>query len=93
MSANTVAITVAAVHLAGGTPSLSPEDVDVVRAWKDAEYRQSLTPEQLAQLPDNPAGSIDLVDAGFDAEHGTVGRRLFTTDCPHLFFTIFFCDQ
>lgn len=30
--------------------------IDVKRAWKDREYRASLTPEQLAALPANPAG-------------------------------------
>jgi mersacidin/lichenicidin family type 2 lantibiotic len=35
--------------------------VDIVRAWKDEEYRLSLTDEQRAQLP-NPAGSLDLED-------------------------------
>jgi len=35
---------------------------DVVRAWKDPVYRASLSPEQLAQLPANPAGAIELND-------------------------------
>jgi mersacidin/lichenicidin family type 2 lantibiotic len=34
--------------------------VDIIRAWKDAEYRQSLTAEQRAALPDNPAGLAEL---------------------------------
>jgi len=38
----------------------NPEKIDIVRAWKDEEYRNSLTPEQLAQLPPNPAGDVDL---------------------------------
>ena len=37
-------------------------DIDVVRAWKDEEYRSSLTEDQRAQLPENPAGMIDLTD-------------------------------
>ena len=37
-------------------------DIDVVRAWKDEEYCSSLTEEQRAQLPENPAGMIDLTD-------------------------------
>lgn len=36
--------------------------IDIVRAWKDPLYRASLSPEQLAQLPDNPAGVITLSD-------------------------------
>jgi mersacidin/lichenicidin family type 2 lantibiotic len=34
--------------------------VDIVRAWKDEEYRLSLTEEERAQLPEHPAGLIDL---------------------------------
>lgn len=30
--------------------------IDVVRAWCDEEYRNSLTDEQRACLPENPAG-------------------------------------
>ncbi len=37
-------------------------NLDVVRAWKDEEYRNSLTEEQRAQLPENPAGLIDLTE-------------------------------
>ena len=29
-----------------------------MRAWKDEEYRNSLTPEQLATIPPNPAGEL-----------------------------------
>jgi mersacidin/lichenicidin family type 2 lantibiotic len=36
--------------------------VDIVRAWKDPLYRASLSPDELAQLPDNPAGAIELSD-------------------------------
>lgn len=37
--------------------------MDIIRAWKDETYRQSLSPEDLAQLPENPAGLIELTDA------------------------------
>lgn len=30
--------------------------MDAIRAWKDPEYRATLTAEQLATLPGNPAG-------------------------------------
>jgi mersacidin/lichenicidin family type 2 lantibiotic len=36
--------------------------VDIARAWKDPEYRKSLTPEELANLPPNPAGGAALSD-------------------------------
>jgi mersacidin/lichenicidin family type 2 lantibiotic len=38
-------------------------NVDIIRAWKDEEYRLSLTEEQLAALPPNPAGQIELAEA------------------------------
>jgi mersacidin/lichenicidin family type 2 lantibiotic len=34
--------------------------LDIVRAWKDEEYRRSLTEAQRAALPQNPAGLIEL---------------------------------
>nr|BBH85598.1 hypothetical protein KTC_03490 [Thermosporothrix sp. COM3] len=30
--------------------------LDVIRAWKDADYRADLSPEALAALPENPVG-------------------------------------
>ena len=33
---------------------------DIIRAWKDEEYRNSLSEEQRSQLPENPAGMIEL---------------------------------
>ncbi|MVT11436.1 mersacidin/lichenicidin family type 2 lantibiotic [Chitinophaga tropicalis] len=35
-------------------------NVDVIRAWKDAEYRNQLSAEQLATLPANPIESADI---------------------------------
>jgi mersacidin/lichenicidin family type 2 lantibiotic len=37
--------------------------IDVVRAWKDEEYRRSLSETERAALPDNPAGLLDVVEA------------------------------
>lgn len=37
-------------------------DIDIIRAWKDEEYRNSLSQEQRSQLPENPAGMIELSD-------------------------------
>lgn len=36
---------------------------NVVLAWKDAEYRMSLSPDQLAEVPAHPAGMVELSDA------------------------------
>ena len=52
--------------------------LDIIRAWKDAEYRNSLSAEQLSQLPEHPAGMSALSDevlkdiaGGFAANRGT----------------------
>ncbi len=37
---------------------------NIIRAWKDAEYRRSLTEEQRARLPAHPAGAIEFQDRG-----------------------------
>ena len=33
---------------------------EIVRAWKDEEYRNSLTSEQRNTIPDHPAGVIEF---------------------------------
>ena len=38
------------------------ENIDVVKAWKDPEYRDSLTQDQRDRLPENPAGLVELSD-------------------------------
>lgn len=34
--------------------------MDIVRAWKDEDYRSSLGADQLAQMPAHPAGIIEF---------------------------------
>jgi mersacidin/lichenicidin family type 2 lantibiotic len=48
-------------------------NIDFVRAWKDADYRNSLCEEQKALLPDNPAGDIDLTDLNYEQLDAVVG--------------------
>jgi mersacidin/lichenicidin family type 2 lantibiotic len=50
--------------------------VDIVRAWKDEEYRLSLTDEERAQLPKHPAGLIEL---DVDQMRAVVGQGPTTT--------------
>ena len=38
-------------------------NVNVVRAWKDAKYRRSLSAAELAELPEHPAGPVELTDS------------------------------
>ncbi|HEY7124229.1 MAG TPA: mersacidin/lichenicidin family type 2 lantibiotic [Ktedonobacterales bacterium] len=46
---------------------------DMVRAWKDAEYRQNLSAEEQTLLPEHPAGSIELTDADLPQVAGGAG--------------------
>jgi mersacidin/lichenicidin family type 2 lantibiotic len=56
---------------------------DIIRAWKDEDYRKLMGEEQRAMLPDNPAGQIDLSESEMEALAGgrvygnTIGIR-----CP-----------
>ncbi|MEA5581880.1 mersacidin/lichenicidin family type 2 lantibiotic [Nodularia harveyana UHCC-0300] len=54
-------------------------NIDIIRAWKDEEYRNSLSEEQRSQLPENPAGLIELPDEESDALSG--GCSYFTGTC------------
>ncbi len=47
---------------------------DIIRAWKDEDYRNSLSEEQRAQLPENPAGMVELSDEAMQ----NVGGGLFS---------------
>ena len=35
---------------------------DIIRAWKDEDYRLSLSEAERAQLPDHPAGLVELTE-------------------------------
>jgi mersacidin/lichenicidin family type 2 lantibiotic len=48
---------------------------NLVRVWKDEEYRLSLSVADLALLPANPAGSLELTDAELDMVAGGWRRR------------------
>jgi mersacidin/lichenicidin family type 2 lantibiotic len=45
-------------------------EFDIVRAWKDASYLLSLSPEQQELLPDSPVGKFELCEAELDAING-----------------------
>lgn len=44
--------------------------IDIIRAWKDDEYRNSLSEAERAELPENPAGLIELGDADMESVAG-----------------------
>jgi mersacidin/lichenicidin family type 2 lantibiotic len=43
---------------------------NIIRAWKDPNYRNSLSEAERAALPPNPAGLIELTDAELDGAAG-----------------------
>ena len=45
---------------------------NIIRAWKDEDFRQSLSAAERALLPEHPAGLIDLTAAELDALSGGV---------------------
>ena len=54
-------------------------NINIIRAWKDAEYRNSLSAAELAALPENPAGLVELPEEELAAVAG--GRSYFTGTC------------
>ena len=43
---------------------------NVIRAWKDEAYRQSLSAEELSMLPESPVGATELTDVDLQVVHG-----------------------
>jgi mersacidin/lichenicidin family type 2 lantibiotic len=50
---------------------------NIIRAWKDPDFRASLSEAERALLPANPAGTIDLTPAQMEA---VGGGRMPVTD-------------
>ena len=59
---------------------INVSNLDIARAWKDEDYRNSLTEAQRASLPSNPAGTVDLDDSAISSIHG--GRFTDGFDIP-----------
>ncbi len=51
-------------------------NIDIIRAWKDEEYRNGLSEEQRSQLPENPAGMVELSDEDMEAMAGGMLMQL-----------------
>jgi mersacidin/lichenicidin family type 2 lantibiotic len=45
----------------------------LIQSWKDEDFRLSLTAEERAQLPENPAGLVELTDEALDELVGSGG--------------------
>jgi mersacidin/lichenicidin family type 2 lantibiotic len=46
--------------------------IDVIRAWKDEEFRNSLSDAERELVPENPAGMMELTDEALDVIVGGV---------------------
>lgn len=53
-------------------------NIDIIRAWKDAEYRESLSEDELARLPQKPVGEVELTDEDLLNVSGANGGSPFT---------------
>ena len=47
--------------------------LDIIRAWKDEDFRRGLTAEQLSRLPAHPSGAIDLQDRSLERAFSGLG--------------------
>lgn len=56
--------------------------LDIIRAWRDPDYRLSLTDAERKQLPEHPAGLVELDDIDLG---GVAGGRKSTggKGCTH----------
>jgi mersacidin/lichenicidin family type 2 lantibiotic len=54
----------------------------IVRAWKDEEYRASLSAVERALLPDHPAGHYELSDADLASIAGSGCANCLTHKGP-----------
>jgi mersacidin/lichenicidin family type 2 lantibiotic len=44
--------------------------IDIIRAWKDDDYLESLNEEEKGLVPENPAGIIELSDREMQCVNG-----------------------
>jgi mersacidin/lichenicidin family type 2 lantibiotic len=64
------------------------KQIDVVRAWRDEDYRNSLTAEELSRLPESPAGFATVDDT---ALRSVAGGALSANGNPHCTTIAFSC--
>ena len=57
---------------------------NIIQAWKDEAFRDSLSEEERALLPNHPVGSIELTDADLKAAAAAIGvpATHSKTGCP-----------
>jgi mersacidin/lichenicidin family type 2 lantibiotic len=55
--------------------------MNIAQAWKDPEYRATLSTEQLAALPEHPCGPVELGDDMLAQVAGAKTEGIFTLGC------------
>ena len=54
---------------------------DIVRAWKDEDYRLGLSAEEQAALPDSPVGTVELSDLDLEDVAGGKTEIFWSLGC------------
>ena len=54
---------------------------DIVRAWKDEQYRNSLSANQQSEVPEHPAGEVELDDDELKEVDGAGSNPAITAGC------------
>lgn len=49
---------------------------NIIRVWKDENYRQNMSDSDLAKLPDHPSGLIELSQSDLGSVAG--GQKIFS---------------
>jgi len=66
-------------------------NLDVIRAWKDEEYHSSLSDSDRRNLPENPAGLVELSDEELGEANGGTIIIYSCFDCVPSLFPVPFC--
>ena len=61
---------------------------EIVRSWKDEDYRFNLSGAERSQLPDHPAGLIELTDAELNVVDGGANRSSLAYICGPSHITV-----
>lgn len=60
---------------------------EIIRFWKEENYRLGMTEAERATFPDNPAGKVDLSDHDLQGVAGGSTEHLLTLGCCSGFTT------
>ncbi len=56
-------------------------NINIARAWKDAEYRKTLSAAELALVPENPVGAVEISEEEASDIMGMTGNCGGSTTC------------